>query len=749
MVGRGISEIRGLMFMQETKSFGEFFSNGLSEESRLELLEYWRSVTKRKWMTLALGLVMAIVAGAIAWTLTPTYRATTTVLIEQGKGKVLSIEDVYSGASQEKEYYQTQVEIIKSREVAQRVIRGLQLWERPEFDPRTPDTSLIGRIKETLGIGAKVDDWTDDRLVAAIVPSYMDALGVEPVRQSQLVKVSFESEDPKLAALVANTVASAYITADRDAKFDMTQQAYEWLQQRTQNLRDKLAASESALQRYREQKGIVSLSGSAQTVIGQQIGELTQRLVEAKARRAEAGSAYEQMTAVTDGDFSTVPAVVRSAAVADAKRAESAATMKVAELQQRYGSEHPRMVQALSELRAAQDNLSRQMQYVASSLKREYESAKATERALDAALSSARGAVQSVNRQEFQLGVLEREVESNRQLYDMVMSRAKETNESSDLQSAVARVVDPAVVPQLPEKPRKTLIVAVATTLGLLLGVLVSLLLDMLDNTVRGTEDAERRFQAPVLSALPKLSAAESKLAATIFADRPDSLMAEAIRTARTGVLLSNLDTACRILMVTSSLPDEGKTTIAINLAFALAQTKKTLLIDADLRRSQIARRLALPPGGKGLSTMVAGTATIAECIQSIEGSSLAIMQAGEVPPNPIELLLSQRFPETLESLSQEYEVIVIDSPPVELVSDALVIAPCATSTVFVVKAMDTAAPIVRKSLVRLQRAGGKVLGVMLNQLDFSKAQRYYGEYSGYSDSSYKGYGYTPKKHAA
>ncbi|MDO6386043.1 polysaccharide biosynthesis tyrosine autokinase [Uliginosibacterium sp. 31-12] len=722
---------------------------GLSEESKLELLEYWRSITKRKWAILALGLVVAVLAGAIAFSITPEYRATTTVLIEQGKRKVLSIEDVYGGASQEKEHYQTQVEILKSREVATRVVRGLRLWEYPEFDVRKPDDSVIGKIKSALGIQKTEATWTEDKLVDAVVDSFSKQLSVEPVRLSQLVKVSFTAEDKKLAALVANTVADSYISADREAKFKMTQQANNWLQERTQSLRDKLVSSEQALQAYREKAGIVSLSGSAQTMIGQQIGEVTQRLVEAKARRAEAESAYEQMRLVKDGDYSSVPAVVRNQAVGEARKAEAAASQKVAELQQRYGAEHPKMVQATSEQKAAKDNLMRQMQSVAASLTREYESAKATERALEGALNSARGSVQNVNRQEFQLGVLEREVQTNKQLYEMFMNRAKETHESGDLQSAVARVVDAAVAPMLPVKPKKGQVIAIALVLGLFAGVLVSLLLDKLDNTVKGIEDAERRFQLPVLSALPELGAQAGKNAMTMFIDKPESHLAEAVRTARTGVLLSNLDAACRVLVVTSSVPGEGKTTVASNLALAHAQTKRTLLIDADMRRPQVARRLALPPAARGLSALVAGTARLEECIHSIKGSSLAVMPVGEVPPNPAELLLSQRFRETLEVLAKHYEVIIIDSPPVELVSDALVIAPLATSVVYVVRAMETPYPLVRKGLVRLQRSGGNLLGVVLNHLDFKKAQTYYGEYSGYGKDGYEGYGYSQKTKSA
>ncbi|MBS1209290.1 MAG: polysaccharide biosynthesis tyrosine autokinase [Proteobacteria bacterium] len=719
---------------------------GLSDESKLELLEYWRSITKRKWAILALGLVIAVVAGAIVYSLPPVYRATTTVLIEQNKSKVLSIEDVYSGVSQDKEHYQTQVEILKSREVATRVVKGLRLWEYPEFDPRKAEDGSLAKFKASLGIGAVKQAWTEERLIDAALGAFSKQLSVEPVRLSQLVKVSFEANDKKLSSLVANAVAEAYINSDREARFKMTQQANTWLQDRTQSLRDKLQASEQALQTYRDKSGIVTLSGSAQTIIGQQIGEVTQRLVEAKAKRAEAESAYEQMKTIKDGDFTSVPAVLRNLGVQEAKKQESIAGQKVAELQQRYGAEHPKMAQALSEYRAAKENLQRQSQAVATGLTREYETARNTERALEGALNSARGSVQNVNRQEFQLGVLEREVEANKQLYDMFMNRAKETNLGSDLQGSVARVVDPAVVPERPVKPKKSQVIAIALVLGLFAGVLISLLLDKLDNTVKGIEDAERRFQVPVLAGLPELGPKDGKQAMTLFLDKPESHMAEAVRTARTGVLLSDIDLPNRILLVTSSVPGEGKTTVSSNLALAHAQTKRTLLIDADMRRPQIARRLALPPGIKGLSNLVTGSAALAECVHRVKGSTLEVMPVGDVPPNPLELILSKRFAEMLASLSEIYEVIIIDSPPVELVSDALVLAPMATRTIYVTRALRTPYPIVRKGLVRLQRAGGKLLGVVLNHMDYAKAQRYYGEYSGYGEKGYEGYGYVQTK---
>jgi capsular exopolysaccharide synthesis family protein len=302
-------------------------------------------------------------------------------------------------------------------------------------------------------------------------------------------------------------------------------------------------------------------------------------------------------------------------------------------------------------------------------------------------------------------------------------------------------VIDRAVPPTIPVRPAKVQIVVVAAVLALFLGAMASLLMDRLDNTLKGGDDAELRLRLPVLTALPMIDNIDRPKMARIFLDQTHSHYAEGIRTARTGVLLSNLDSPHKILLITSTLPGEGKTTVAVNMALAHAQTKRTLLIDADMRRSQAGRALGLNNGQKGLSNLVAGNVSIEECLYPVKDSKLLVLPVGDMPPNPLELLLSQRFKDALAQLSQQFEMIIIDSPPVELVSEALVLAPMVTSVAFVVKAMSTPAPLARKSIARIQRAGGNILGVVVNQLDFKHAQRYYGEYGG-AGYSYGGYGY-------
>lgn len=706
----------------------------LSADQRMALLETWRSIAKRKWAILGLAVAATIVAGGIAFSLTPVYKSTAVLLIEPSKNNVVNIEEVYTGIGQGREHYQTQVEIIKSRDVAIKAIKLLKLWEREEFDPRKAQDSWQAELKRSLGLSKPVPEWTDDALAESVLERFEASLSIEPIRLSQLVKVSFEAQDAALAQQVVDTVAEQYIGSDRDARFKFTQQASTWLQSRVAGLREKLDSSERALQNYRDSQGLVSLGGSALTINGQRITNVSEQLVAARVRRAESEGVYNdirQLRQSGKSDYSSVAAVMRHPSVIKAKEQEAAAQQKLSELSQRYGYENTKIVQATAEVKSATQSLLTQMDAVAASLVRDYEIARATERELDGEMSSARASVAQVNRKEAQLGILEREVESNRQLYELFMGRAKETTASNDIQAQVARVVDTAS-PGEQIRPKKVQIMAVALVLSLMFGALVALLIEKLDNTLKGQEDAEERLKQPILSSLPLLKGDETKQVMLTLLRAPDSIFAEAVRTVRTGVLLSSLDQAHKIILVTSSVPGEGKSSVAASLALSLAATKSTLLIDADMRRPMVARGLGLQAGAKGLANLCAGNATVEEAIHRIPDTTLHVLPAGDIPPNPAELLISERFKSTLKALSKHYDFIVIDSPPVELVSDALIISPQVTSTLYVSRAMSTPYPLVRKGLGRIQRAGGTVLGVVLNQVDFKKASKYYGQYAAY-----------------
>jgi capsular exopolysaccharide synthesis family protein len=712
-----------------------------------EFIEYWRAIGLRKWSILAFTLLVAAVATFVVFQMKPVYRSTATVLIEANRAKVVQVEDVYSGVSANREHFQTQAEVLKSRDVAQRVVRKLSLASHPEFDPRQQKPSMVQTwIAEIVPGAAEYlvpPVSTDEEAIESrILGRFAGRLSVEPVRLSQLVKVNFEANDPNLAASVANAIAEAYVLADMENRSKITQNAGQWINERMNELKAKLDQSERALQTYREREGMLDSKSMALSGTGRQFEELTQKLVEARVRRSEAEEAYNQIKSGEATNYESVPAVVRHLGVQRAKELEAEAEKKLADVSQRYGPDHPKYSSAESELNSARASTKKQVQAVIASVFKEYNAARATERTIEDALAQSKGQIQNLNRKEIQLSVLDREAATNRQLYQTFLSRFKETNATSDVQQPLARVVDRAVPALTPVRPLKLQSVSIAAVAGLLLGLIGAIALKRLDNTVKTSEDVELRLRQPFLAALPVLKGRAKNQAGRVVLAYVNEPYAEGIRTVSTGVLLSALDSPKKIVGVTSSVPGEGKSTFAINFALSQAKTKKVVLVEADMRRPSFQQVMNLHESQIGLSELVSGANGLEDVLLQIDGTPLHVISSGRIPPNPLELIVSQRFRDVLAQLHERYEMVVIDCPPVQAVSDALMIGTLCTGLVYMVKADDTPLPLAKKGLKRIAAAGLPLFGVVLNQQDFKRAERYYGEYSGYGKYGYGRYGY-------
>lgn len=709
-------------------------STAQTHEEGFELLVYWRTLLKHKTTILGLALALAVLVGVIVFMMTPVYRSTVTLLVEDNKTKVLSIEDVYSSMAQGREQVQTQAEIIKSESLARAVVDKLHLAIHPLYDPKRHE-SWWNKTMLTLGVGKPP---TAQEVQNGVVAAVMANMTVEPVRLSNLIKVSFDSPDRELAALVANTYAQSYIDSDMEAKFRMTKDANIWLNDHLSGLKTKLTESERVLQQYRDQNHIVDAKGLSESGSAEQMKDMMTSLVGAKMQLAQAASAYREIQAAKANGTSldSLPVVLQDHGVQKLREVVAEDERKVSEMSNRYGPKHIKMIQAQADLQQAKDSLKRQAIDVVNSVEHQYEVARASEAVVAGAVGEIKGTIQNANRKEFQLADLERDVQTNQQVYDMFLQRFKETSASGDLTKAIARVVDPAEPARMPVRPKRGQLIGVALVLGIFLGVGVALLRERLDHTVHSTEEAEIKLGQPILSAVPLLG---DKNVARHYLDDPRSHFAESIRTARTGVLLSAIDCPRKVVVVTSSVPGEGKTTIAINLALAQAQTKKVLLIDTDMRRPSVAKCLGLTASLLGLSALVAGEATFEECVQKVPDSDLTVLTAGSIPPNPLELILSDRFKTLMERLSTEYEMIILDSPPLQLVSDAVVLSTLATGLVFVMKSNATPYQVARRCLKVLSNANATLFGVVLNQLDFHRAESYYGGYAGYGTYSKDG----------
>lgn len=728
-----------------------------ADDDEIDLLKLWQTIWYRKWGIISLVLVVTMVAILAVLAITPIYRAAATLMIEQKGAKVVSIEQVYGLEGAGSEYLQTQFELLKSRALAERVVRQLNLTTHAEFDPRQQPEPLID-IKGLLAnfdfhkvvpatMPGDLEDpeaLTEAEIFDQVTRSFMERVTIAPQGKSQLVQVQVEMADAQTAAIAANALANGFIESQLEATMEMSMTATNWMNSRLGELRTKLKDSEDRLQAFREAENLVDVDGVT-TISAAELSLTGDRMIDARRQRAEAESQYRQVQAMRGGGWqrlATIPAVLGHPLIQQFKTEQAKAQAKVEELSKRYGPRHPAMTAARSELSAAEGSLKGQVEQIVAGIERNYQLAIANENSLRASFDANKSQIQDISRKEFQLRELQREVDGNRALYDTFMTRLKETAATADLETANARVVDPATVPTEPVKPKKALIVAIAALLALFAGVGLTLLLDALNNTFKSTEEIESRLNIPVLGILPQLKIQERSELARMFTTDKEKSFSESIRTIRTGVVLSGMDHPHKVMVITSSIPGEGKSTVSVNLAFALGQMERVLLIDADLRRPTLAKSFEFPVGTPGLANLIAGTARLEECIQQVDG--IDMICAGTVPPNPLELLSSPRFAKAVEVLKNKYDRIIIDSPPTQAVSDAIVLSTFADSLLYVVKSASTHIPLVEKGVGQLLQNNAPVKGIVLNQVDIKKAKRYGYSYGGYYDY----YGYSNTKTA-
>jgi capsular exopolysaccharide synthesis family protein len=505
-------------------------------------------------------------------------------------------------------------------------------------------------------------------------------------------------------------------------------------------------SSIDALQRYREDAGLLDLEGM-QSVFTEQLKILASEISAAQRIRTEAENLYRRAQRMqATGQLDSLPVVFNNAWLQRLKEQEEGLERQIKLDSERFQGDYPGLDEDQQNLTALQEQINQTLIQIVEGMKTDYEVALANERQAEAKLIEIEEKVQNANRKEFQADALEQVVLSNRQSYDAFLSKLMETTTlGRDTISMIARVVDPAVSEIIPYKPKKLRMISVAVVLSLFAGVGFAFLLDRLDNTLKSREDVEDRLGLPVLGELIALTKKSSKQGdcnpATEYRDSPKSGYSESIRTVRTAVALSALDKSQNpVLMITSTLSGEGKSTIALNLAFAMSQLGNVLLLDGDLRRPKSAKLCGLDNKIKGLTDLIAGTAKVAECIHKVSGEIHLLPAGTTLPPDPLPMLSSERFSVLLQKLSTAYDTVIIDSAPVELVSDARLLATQATGLIYVVKADETPLQAVKQGLKSLKQTGIPILGAILNQIDPDKAQSY-GKYK-YGYNRYENYGY-------
>ncbi|MGI2172545.1 GumC family protein [Shewanella ulleungensis] len=712
-------------------------SAAMQVEQLIDIKKLLMPILHFKWRIFAFALLMTALTVFAVLSMTPIYKASSMLLIESEQAKAIKIDDVYGINSGQQEYYLTQFEIIKSRSIAERVFNDLDLINHPAFNQ---PPSLFEELKSQFNFIPQELTSVDSQMARDIakhqmVDSFAQDISVSPIRKTQLVNISYESLDPALAAKVANAIGDTYIISQLEAKLGMTQKANVWLGGRLEDLRLNLNQSEAKLERFKVENGLIDVEGVT-ALDAKELERLSDEITVSRSRLAQAESfmAVVKRYGATDiSRLESLPEVTAHQSVQNVKREVVLVERKVSELQQVYGPKHPKMIAAQAELSAVQQNLHKQISRLVQGIEDEAQTAAQNLRALESQFSQAKGAYQNLSTKDTDYQRLLREVDTNRQLFDSFLARQKETAVTGDFDSPVARFTDRAVVPLRPAKPNKKVIVILAFVASLGFAMILVLVLDALNDTIKTSDDIEKLLSQRSLGYIPKAKKGTSYQDINFaFYDPNLPLHAEAVRTIRTSMSLMAMGSDLHTIEVTSSNPNEGKTTTSMNLAFAYATMEKVLIIDADLRKSSLGLRFGLPTYQPGLANVLSGTESIEHCIVKEVKHNVDVMPAGAVPLNPQELLSLPNFAELLTELKTLYSKIIIDTPPVHAVSDALIITSQCDATVLVVKAAHTRSEAIKLTLAKLNQARAKVFGVVLNQFNTKDAQRYQGDYGYY-----------------
>ena len=740
------------------------------------------TLRKYKWPIIITTALVTALTAIVVSAITPQYRATATLLFENNRSQT-GFETPWAELENNSLSIQTQVEVLKSRTLAERLVNELKLAEHWEYNPALPmpdaykTTGPLAPIKQFVerlvparNVPAAVADDSGQILQSeAIVRKLMNRISVTPLKQTNLVRVSVDGIDRELAARITNGIGQTYIRFYLEQSAGKNTEAKEFLQSKVADLKGKLEESEQQLLRERRRVG---LSGDGGDISNQTIALFNNRLVDAKTNFEDARIQWDEVRQAENGFSNTVtfgevdnalgsftyvgtayellPVVDSNPAVQRHKQLAQEAQRKLEELDNRYGDKHPRVIDARSNLQTATRNLDRQIGNVVASVEKRYIAAQRQVQSIQNDIAREESKQFALNEGRVAIKEIELTRDSNKRFYEEALSEFR-AYEEKDLQTVPMTISDFAAIPEFPVKPKKTLLVLLGFLLSLAGISTLFFIVEGMKETVKGIADVEKKLGIPVFGIVPVIRGGmfgkkSIPLVPGDFEDKRGSFE-EAIRTIRTSATVAELEFHNQVIMVTSSVPGEGKSTVASNLAFSMSKLENTVLIEADMRRPGLGRALGVR--SHGLSELLSGETYLEDCLREDAIGKLDIIPAGRIPETHLELLASPEFAELIELLRARYDRIVIDLAPVQAVSDAIVVGKYADSAIYVVKADGTPMPVAKRGVDRLREKGINVTGAVISQVDLSKIASYGGDYyyQGYYD--YYGYGDSPKANKA
>lgn len=740
-------------------------SYSVADAPLFSLAEYFRVLQQYRWLILGVAAAVLTAALIFAFTRTPMYTAEAILLIERQAPRVLKAQEDtqssqpdYYGAG---EFYKTQYELLRSRDLAAMALQGsdveAELIGKEQKNQRDADKGnkgLIGKLQSDRAKNlARPTNNPADESHPGLIGAYLAMLSVTPVQGTSLVKIGFSSPDPKLSARLANLHSAAYTRYGIEMRAKANQHALNFLQKKLLDLKERIEKSEAALNRYRKDKGIISLDDKENLVIDR-LTDLNNRLTEAEAERI---GIETQIHVIRKGDSDSLPAIAASAMVQGLKGELSRLQSEYSQLSREFKPGYPRLDKVKAQMDNVQTQLTGEIHAEARRIEAAYQSARAKENELRSRLQEQKKTTFDLKDAGVQYAILGREVDTNRQLYDSVLQRFKEMSVAAEVRTSNVYIMEQANAPSSPSYPRKQRTLALGLLLGLAGGIGLAFLLDRLDNTLKTPEESETYLNLPSLAVIPdflKLNNQGSYLPhhlrrlinrdsdesghgggkELILEHHPLSIVAESYRALRTSLLLSRAAERPRTLLFTSAIRDEGKTATAVNTAIMFAQMGlKTVLIDADLRRPRCHKVLSVERDF-GLAEVLTGHVTLADVVRRTTTAHCSFVSSGSLPPNPAELLGSAKMREIIDQLRGDFDCVIFDSPPVMPVTDAVLLAQAVDGVVLVVDSQKTAKNLIREVRSKLVNFQAKILGVVLNRVDTQRAgySHYYSHYTNY-----------------
>ena len=722
----------------------------ISQEKKreIDLAEYWRLIVKRKWVVIAFAGALVFFTGLFSFLATPLYRSTVTLLIEEETSKILSLEETFGFQSQyiqDLRYYYTQLKLLKSKSLAERVVKKLDLSSRPalkakENPKKKPENEPSGLLPPS----------NPNSDLASIIQNGID---VKPVRDTRLVELSYVSSSPLLAAEIANALAEEFITFSIEKRYATTQQASDFLGEQIINLREDLAAKERELQRYGQEKDLIYLSNTESTTANK-YAELYSEYTKAQIERIRAEVGFRE---IKDLDVESIPQSINNPMLQDLRTEYTRKKNEYEEKSKQFKPDYPEMIQ----LKAGLDSMKEELKRTVETANTEYQASLKRETSLKNLLDQQRVSLTKMNSNAILYDSLRIEVQQKRDLLNSLVKRQQETQVSSrlgGLKASNSNIIDRGEVPKSPFTPRKKLNLILALVIGLFGGVGLSFLFDYLDNTIKGPEDIEKIAGLPSLGIIPYLSLNPTRRGKKKYASSgrheaygqenrgtenslqeteevelinqrfPNLSISEDYRTVRTSILLSQADNPPKTIVFTSAMPQEGKTVTVVNTAVSFSQLEsRVLIIEADLRKPRL-HRIFKARNMKGLSSYLTGKISLKDAIQKTSIENIWLLPCGPIPPNPAELLGSKRMRELTEEFKEIFEIILIDSPPVLPVTDAVVLSSFVDGTVMVVRAGSTIRKPFLQAIEELRRAKAKIIGVLFNESKLRNKRYYQGK---------------------